>query len=90
MFAKSHVGILHDMSVEIENELLRRNVHAIDPWHFRVARGQLDRLEHLLSRAFDGDDVEVDIITFADGLEKQFKHIANVLSEIDAQLEVQS
>jgi hypothetical protein len=86
-FAKVNAEMLRAHLVEVEAGLLDRKVRALDPSHFRLGKAQLDHLGNKLDRALAGEDVSVEIITFADGVEKQFTYVANALSEVDAELE---
>ncbi len=85
-WAKSGIPSLQDMISHVEHGLSERTLPSIDDWHIKRARDGLERLDILLDELAQGLDRSLDIAAFTTLVEQQFKHISEVLHEIDKDL----
>jgi hypothetical protein len=86
LLAKAGIPPLKNMISSVENGLSERKLPPIDDWHIDCARDGLERLDTLLEELAHGLDRKLEIAAFATLVEQHFKHISEVLHEIDNDL----
>ena len=85
-FAKAGIQSLEKMLTDVEAGLRERQLVPIEQWRVAITRAALNRLHNLLDELTSGIDKTLDVAAFTELAERHFRHISEVLHEIDKDL----